>query len=622
MIKLYTSGMVLIAILTNAFAISYSLRLNELHTAQFSMPANDPKVADIVPYSIVEIFDNVERVDLFRIAPSMQGKDDSKNVITYNCEHVLSTLLDDVMFQLNQAGSVTDNTSDVINFVLGKQTIGNWSLGSCDFTRNFQYKWENENLLNALFSIPKPFDAEYQWTWDTTVYPWKLNLIAPSEDINARILYRKNLVGVEKEVDPTYLITRLYGLGYGEGVNQLTIKAVNGGVPYIDSSTIGTYGVIAKIFADKRFESPETLKARMERILEENKVPKITYKVKAADIYKITGEELDKFILGNKVQVDDSETNISFNSRVVSVNKADLIANPGDIELEISNKVDDINNTISNLEVKASVIETYSQGATNIDSNDFQDNCDNNYGALVKFYLSDDVIRLNKARLSYEVDNFRAYSGTTAGGGGTTVSSASGGGQTLAVGNTSAVTADGTYKVGDVLVSSDISVITGNNKTGFIKADGSHNHSVSGSASPSGDTVTGTTNTAGSHKHDMYGHAHFISHEHTVANHTHSVTIPNHTHDIDHGIYEFPHLPPSVIVKVDGNIVPGLTALSGFDIDIVPYLNATGTKINRGEFHTVEIIPQTSVDNPKGLARIYANVVNQVYIQSVGGGDF
>ena len=175
----------------------------------------------------------------------------------------------------------------------------------------------------------------------------------------------------------------------------------------------------------------------MERILEDNKIPKITYKVQAADIYQITNDTMDKFVLGNKVQVNDAETGITFASRVVAVNKSDIVENPGDIQLEISNKIDDINNTISNLEVKASVTETYSQGATNVDSNDFQDNCDNNYGALVKFYLSDDVIRLNKAKLSYEVDNFRAYSGVTTGGCGATVSSASGGGQTIEVGNTS-----------------------------------------------------------------------------------------------------------------------------------------------------------------------------------------
>jgi phage minor structural protein len=48
------------------------------------------------------------------------------------------------------------------------------------------------------------------------------------------------MVGIEKDEDPTEIITRLYPLGYGEGVNQLTISSVNNGVPYIDADTIGT----------------------------------------------------------------------------------------------------------------------------------------------------------------------------------------------------------------------------------------------------------------------------------------------------------------------------------------------------------------------------------------------
>ena len=36
----------------------------------------------------------------------------------------------------------------------------------------------------------------------------------------------------------------MYALGYGEGVNQLTIKSVNGGLPYVeDALSIEKYGL-------------------------------------------------------------------------------------------------------------------------------------------------------------------------------------------------------------------------------------------------------------------------------------------------------------------------------------------------------------------------------------------
>lgn len=42
--------------------------------------------------------------------------------------------------------------------------------------------------------------------WDTT--------------IAAYVRYRKNLRGIVREADPTQLCTKIYALGYGEGMNQ------------------------------------------------------------------------------------------------------------------------------------------------------------------------------------------------------------------------------------------------------------------------------------------------------------------------------------------------------------------------------------------------------------------
>jgi hypothetical protein len=66
----------------------------------------------------------------------------------------------------------------------------------------------------------------------------------------------------------------------------------------------------------------------------------------------------------------------------------------------------------------------------------------------------------------------------------------------------------------------------------------------------------------------------------------------------------------------------GQTALTGNDIDIIPYLAKDGSgKITRG-FHKVEIFPGTTEANPNGLARIIGTVVKQIFLQSRGEGDY
>ena len=82
--------------LQNAFDIEYSLNLNGLHTARFSLPAEDVKNAYCTPFNYVELFDGDARVELFRIMPYTFTRTADTHAYTYECEHVLAVLMDDV----------------------------------------------------------------------------------------------------------------------------------------------------------------------------------------------------------------------------------------------------------------------------------------------------------------------------------------------------------------------------------------------------------------------------------------------------------------------------------------------------------------------------------------------
>jgi len=571
----------LVHILQNAFDIGYEQKLNELYTAKFSLPADDPKSLDCLPFNFVEIYENGERVDLFRILPTKQAKDAEGLIKTYQCEHVLGTLLDDLLFQYHQTTNLSP--SNTIQYILNHQNTVRWQLGYVDFTDIFSYKWENENLLSALFSIPQPYSGDYQWTWDTSIYPWRLNLISPSSEVSAYIRYRKNLIGIEKEVDPTKIRTRLYCLGYGEGDNQLTIKSVNSNKPYVEADTFSLYGIISDFYIDKTEENPVTLKAKAQAALEKIKVPQITYKVKAADIYQITEDSIDKFTIGNVVQVYDDESNIEFAARIVSLSRDNITESPWDVELEISNKALTISDSITSLQNLQRINNCYAQGATNIDSNDYQDNCDATHPAVIKFYIPNECVRINKCMLSYEVEKFRTYEKSIESNLGSSQTSSAGGGLTATSGGNDWFTEEG-YTSGMAVTNWEL---TGDNE---------HRHYIDGV----------------NHSHDV-----------DIPEHAHDVNIPPHNHDINYGIYEYSNLPESVIIKVDGNTVAGVTGINENDINIVSYLSKDSEgKITRGTFHKVEIFPNTSEQNPVGLARITATVVKQIFLQSRGEGNY
>lgn len=634
MLKILNQQLQPVAILENAYSIGYEKSFNELWKASFTLPLNDPKNEHCKSLYFVELIDNEEYIGLFRIIPESTVKSESTNEVKYQCEHVLATLLDDVLFLYHQNDNLTTDAN--IQYLLDHQSIKHWRKGQVDFVRYFSYKWENENgLLGPMFSIPKPFDVPYQWTHETQLYPWTLNLVKPESEVTCEIRYGKNQISIEREIDPTVIFNRIYALGYGEGDNQLNIMSVNAGVPYVeDAESIAKYGLRSYIWVDKRFEDAATLKANAEALLNQWKVPKASYRSSAADISTITGEDIDKLKMGRVVRMIDDDLGI-FEARIMKEAKPDLKGNPGAVQLEIANKTDDLSTTQADMERRQQINELYAQGATNIDSHDYNDNADPDNPAEITFYLPDELVKINKLLLSFKTDKFRAYeraiegggaivkstsSGgasqqTSSSGGGTTTSTESGGGsqQTSSGGGNhrhemffyqgGAAQPDdsdwGQYiAVADPNGQSGASLIAGgyNGSLYTREASGSHNHSV---------TIPNHT-----HAVTIPNHTHNV----TIPTHTHDITLPDHTHEIDFGIYKLDKTPTRVTVEVDGNGVP-VTSTSGDNIDLIPYLSKDNEgKVNRG-WHTITI-------TPNDLGRINANVYTQFFIQSRGGGSY
>lgn len=654
-IKLYDKQLQLKAYLENAFKIKYSPPLNELWTAGFSLPFTDPKREEIETFDYVEIFDNGKRIGLFRIMDSEEEREVSQKIITYDCEHVLSTLMDSVLFGYHERINLT--TRENIEYLLSKQRIKHWKLGQCDFVKYFQYSWENEDtILGPIYSIAKPFDEKFQWTWDDTSYPWTLNLVKYSDEITGELRYRKNMKGIKRKVEAKDVMTRIYPLGYGEGVNQLNIKSVNNGLPYIDAPDFvrELQDGFDYIWVDRRFEDPKTLYASAKAMLLKACMPKVTYEIDAIDYELIDPYKIEKYETGKLVRLYDEDFNISVDLRVMDRSKDDVTGNPLDVKLVLENKVTDIGTIQADIEKRQKVNEVYSQGTTNIDSQPFQDNCDPDHPAIIRFQIPNDVKNVNQLILTFETLRFRAYERAIKGGGavvastsagGANVSSTSSGGGT--VGSTSSggssvqasSSGGGTVKAsssggdhvhkmfhGGGIVPAEPSTI------GLYTAfsDPGRNTSASFYAKGTGSSFY-TYGSSGNHTHDISipnhthsinipNHTHSISipnhtHDISIPNHTNDITLPDHTHEIEFGIFELYETPSKVTIEVDGNKLP-FDSIRGQDINLIPYLAKDDEgKLQRGRYVEIKITPNS-------LARINATVTGRLFIQSRSGGTY
>ena len=135
--QIFDTDMQRLAYLENASSVGYELPLNALWTASFSLPADDPKNAYCLPLNYVEIYDGEAQIGLFRIiGEDLTRSGDGYRV--YSCEHVLATLLNDVLFRYHQIGGTDVKTAAVLQYILNVQTTERWVLDECDFTRKFE----------------------------------------------------------------------------------------------------------------------------------------------------------------------------------------------------------------------------------------------------------------------------------------------------------------------------------------------------------------------------------------------------------------------------------------------------------------------------------------------------
>ena len=595
-----------VAYLENAYSVSYEKEVNKIATASFKMPLNDSKNEKIKHLQYVEIIDDDnEYIGLFRIMPTQTVVSENEQSVTYQCNHVLTTLMDSVMFKYHEIPPNT-STREVLEYLLNLQKVKHWRLGTCDFTRYFQYSWENVNgIVDAIFSVPKAFDEDYMFTFDTTSYPWTLNLIQPPTAPTCYIHESLNLKGLKIESNQNQMINRIYPLGIGEGVNQLNIKKVNPtSQAYIENAqSIVDNGLIEYIWVDRRFTDAKLLMQSAQSLLAKFSQPIVSWETDAIDLIKASTDktvpQMTKLRVGNVVRLSTEKFGI-VNLRILKESKSDVFGDPGNIKLSIGNVLTDLGTTQADIERKIEINQLYSQGATNILNYDKADNADEQYPVKFRIYIDDDVVKINTCELTFETTKFRAYSKSLSGGGAaisTTTTQAAGQ-------STQTSSANGTHrhrvlKFDSVIDHKWNEDLTANVFYGFNRDMPIY---IQGSSRP-GDIYT--EQAADNHTHAV-----------TTPSHTHnlSVTIPAHTHDIQYGIYEDSDVADRVKITVDGNTIPG-TDTSKERFNIVEYLSkSTDGTINRG-WHEI-------VMTPNKRARIEAQITMRVFIKSQLGGEF
>ena len=538
--------------------VSMELQMTGLSTARMELTAED---GDVQPGEFMELFWIQGSAGIFRVTEVETdfGIPERRRVML---EHGIITLADRLIFGYAEVGGTGMDMDAGLRGRLDGQE--RWGLETCDADTKFAYAFENENVLTALFSLPEPCEEDLMLTFDMSGLPWKLSLVRPEAVPSCEVRCARNLTEAQMDLDMTDLVTRIYPLGYGEGADQMTIRDVNGGVPYLDADTKAFYGIIQAVYTEPTMDDPKTLLAAAKSVLRVRSRPKMSLKISALALSALTGESLDRFLPGKLCRVCLTGSGMPVEARIVTVSAGDVYGRPLDVSLTLSSRWRDTEEDLSKLMRRSSIAELYSQGAASEYAVHFGDNADGEHPAQLSFYLDTDAIHVNRVMVRFRVQPFRGY---------TKGASAGGKGSLVVDGCTASVQIPET------------TITTGYNVSGA--AEGKHVHNAQTSAQ---------TLTVRLLSSDLSG----------------ALSIGNHTHDVQFGIYEGKLSDRTCRVTVDGKAVPESITASG-SFDAVQYLSRTQEgKIRRGTWHTIAFAPAA-------LARIEADVHVRTFIRSLQG---
>jgi len=207
-------------------------------------------------------------------------------------------------------------------------------------------KVDGDTILRGLFRLRDTVGG-YIYVDNDRKLQWVSSI---GEDKGQQIRYRKNLKGIERNINYDSLVNKLYCYGAGEGSVRIKLSDASGQTEdYVEDTDSQTEwgGIYIGVMVDKSITHPDTLLAWANLKLADVKDPVITYRVDTVDLSKSTEIDFDfeALQLGSTIKVIDEELGIDIETTVVRIEHPDLL-HPEQMNLELATRTKDITDTL------------------------------------------------------------------------------------------------------------------------------------------------------------------------------------------------------------------------------------------------------------------------------------
>ena len=337
------------AVLENAYDIIVTSEINGIDTLEFKLPFKDSKREYVENEKQVRIVS-----DTYRIRTVTDDKDESGKAIT-------SVYAEAAFYDLSFSAKKEENTftADTADVPMAYALQGTeWEVGVVNVSTKRTWTSTEDNALSILRHVQNIHGGDLIFDNANKL----VNLLTFSgTDSGALFCYRKNMKSIQRVIDTTSLITRLYAVG----ADGMTFANINDGKPYVEDFTY-TSEIRIKTLDCSNFTNPYQMLEFANMRLADYAAPRISYVLKAMDLTVLTGYEHEAWNLGDTVMVVDEDLDLSIKTRIVR--REYNLQEPWNTVLELSTTLRELGDSTSQWDAAADILE----GANYIDNQQLQ----------------------------------------------------------------------------------------------------------------------------------------------------------------------------------------------------------------------------------------------------------
>lgn len=319
-------------------SVSITQNITPLSTASISLPRGE----ELPARSYVELFTPYGSAGMFRVRSPHDAYGDSYS--TAELEHMVSEIGDYlVKDEISEMISANTAVSKAFGYYKGSR----WQLGSYSAigTGKIALDAKYESVLNVLLSILEQVPS-CMMTFDFSAKPWKLNIVQKGTSVSCEGRLSRNVQSATVTYDDSELVTRVWYQTFSKNEKG----SVVGTWVSRDASTRSKYGTIEATVSTSSDMSDAEINSVVNQYISDHKDPRTSVSIQANELSQITGERMDKFLIGDLCRLTLPEYNLITELHITSITWGDVYNNPQSMMIHLGDEEDTVITFLHNLD--------------------------------------------------------------------------------------------------------------------------------------------------------------------------------------------------------------------------------------------------------------------------------